>query len=79
MSLTKLSKAVLATAIAAAPALLHAQYPQPEPYNPQDPQNYSAPAQQTYQQAYPPQQQQQAYPQQQQPYPQQSYPQQQQG
>jgi len=77
MSLSTLTKAVLATAIVAAPFAASAQNPAPQPYNPQDPQNYSAPAQQTYQQAYP--QQQQAYPQQQQPYPQQQqpYPQQQ--
>ncbi len=63
MSMKILTKAVLATAIAAAPfAGVHAQFaPAPQPYNPQDPQNYSAPAQQSYRQNAP---QQQAYPQQ---------------
>jgi hypothetical protein len=74
--MNNLMKAVLTAAIAAAPfAAAHAQYtPEPQPYNPQDPQNYAAPAQQSYQQNSP--QQQQNYPQPQQPYQQQPYAQQ---
>ena len=58
MSSATLTKALFAATLTAAPlAALHAQFSTPQPYSPQDPQNYSAPAQQSYQQDYPLQQQ----------------------
>lgn len=48
MSLICLKNVLFAAALAGAPQLLLAQNSTPQPYDPQDPQNYSAPAQAGY-------------------------------